>query len=122
MDPLPDIGNNGKTPKQILPEWIDVHPKDPQLYAITLFWASAESILTTYQIVQRADDDEFGWLIKFRSCTSGGYKDVQGKFSPDNSTYIMSHHCGGNIAFFDVAHPNEAPKLVQVVELPTIPG
>ena len=125
VDPLPDIGNNnGKTPKQILTEWMDVHPNYPLLYVITSFWASAESILTTYQIVQSTDDDddEFGRLIKIGSCTTGGYEAVEGQFSLDNSTYVISHHCGGNIAFFDVAHPNEVAKLVQVVELPTIPG
>ena len=123
VDPLPPtLPENAKgalgTPPAVT-EWISRHPKHPLLYALTSFWNEAEAVVTTYRI-----DSANGTLTKLGSSTStGGHQAAHAVFSPDGSTYVIAHHNGGALSFFDTTKPDKLGEPVMIIFPPEIePG
>mmetsp|Transcript_14517 Transcript_14517/g.31670 ORF Transcript_14517/g.31670 Transcript_14517/m.31670 type:complete len:470 (+) Transcript_14517:177-1586(+) len=124
VDPLPEgIGKNEAPSPKFATEWVSVHPtQQTMVVSLTSFWQRAQAILTVFDVVVINNDDNNNNSVQLkRRCQipTGGYQACQGVWSPDGSHYVVAHHNGGMISWFDVA----SWSLVRSAEMPLrIPG
>jgi 6-phosphogluconolactonase (cycloisomerase 2 family) len=84
---------------------------------------SAHAIVTTYSISISTSNGDDGTLTKLGSRSTEGFQAAHACFSPDGSTYVIAHHNGGKLVFFDATNPVALAEPVLIIDPPeVVPG